>query len=147
MKDTFDWQEFLIFAKDIYNNCSTLQKIESKDEALCRTGISRAYYAVFHESENYLLEINPHYADDLNCVKGSHDKVILGFEKMSNAYRRNIGKDLGKFKEMRVRADYDERRYSKRGNAGSVVGELQKAIFYACKINKQISKCRELKTA
>lgn len=143
MNDIFRWKDFLGFAKDILNNRLT---VSESAEARYRAGISRAYYFVFHESEKYLLEIQPDYDVEVKGAKGSHDKVILGFKQMKNPHRKKIGNDLDKIKVMRVRADYDERPYNRRGERGSAVDELHQAIFYAEKISKQIARCRQHST-
>lgn len=138
MKKNFDWQEFLHFARQIYRELETTREV---DDTLCRIGISRAYYAAYHAARNYLLELIPDFSSGIG--EGSHQAVINEFLRMKDKYRRQIGDRLAFVKDMRVRADYKERCYNRRGEIGNALSELKTAIDYADKINALIFRCRQ----
>lgn len=127
----FDWQEFLHTAKDIFERVKNLKQVTMSDESLCRVGISRAYYAVFHRAA-LLVD------SDLQ-TGGAHERVILALRSSTNKIMRQIGNDLNALRKMRIRADYDSRRYPPRGLDCNAVLELQLAIGYADTINKKIN--------
>lgn len=127
----FDWQEFLRTAKGIFERVKNLHQITMSDEAICRIGISRAYYAVFHQAA-LLVDSDLH-------TGGVHERVILALRSSSDKIIRQIGNDLNALRKMRIRADYDSRRYPPRGLDCNAVLELQLAINYAETINKKIN--------
>lgn len=141
MTEIFDWQEFLRFAQKIYAEVEHLRELDDSDESLCRIGISRAYYAAFHVARNYLLELEPNFSSGLG--EGSHQAIIKAFTRFDDKYRRQIGNKLAFLKDMRVRADYNERRYRRRGEMGNAVLELKMATNYAEKILAIIKRCRQ----
>ena len=129
--NNFDWREFLYSAKEILKRVEKLQQPGMSDEALCRTGISRAYYAVFNQAAP-LVD-----SDSLNG--GTHERVIIALNSSTNQIIRQIGKDLDKLRRMRIYADYHDKRYPQRGFSGNAIAELQLAINYAETINKKIN--------
>lgn len=129
--NNFDWRKFLDVAKENFTRVKNLKQVEIYDEALCRIGISRAYYAAFHQSAALVnFETQP---------GGTHEKVIRALKASPNPIIRHIGDDLEALRQMRVRADYRSERYAPRGYAKSAVSELQLAIMYADSIFKKIA--------
>lgn len=141
MKDEFDWQEFLNFAKMIFDDYKKLSKVTMVEESTCRIGISRAYYATFHNAEKFLREIEKNFQPQLG--EGPHDRIINAFKRTDNPYHKKIYSKLGMMKDLRERADYSPQRYSERYSAGNAIGELQKAISFADSVNTIIDKCRQ----
>lgn len=132
------------FARKTFAERKSLKNIGMYDEAVCRIGISRAYYAAFHKAENFLYEIEKDFQP--KSGEGPHDRIINAFKRMSNLYHRKISAKLGDMKDLRERADYHSNRYKKRGLDGNVIGELQKAISYAESVNTVIDKCQQPKS-
>jgi uncharacterized protein (UPF0332 family) len=113
---SFDWKEFLSQAKELAENAKILSannKLKAK-EAAQRSAVSRAYYAVFHEAEDFLIrkKLLKTYSqeDEPQARTNSHDRVIKIFlDTGRNAGlqpRRKIGEDLMRLKRSRVLADY-----------------------------------------
>ena len=100
-----------------------------KDEAVCRIGISRAYYATFHKAEKFIYETEKDFQP--KATERPHDRIINAFKRTDNPHHRKIYSNLAMMKDLRERADYSSRRYSEQYLAGNVIGELQKAISYA----------------
>lgn len=127
----FDWKEFLSVAKENFMRCQNLQTVDMRAEALCRTAISRAYYAAFHEAKSFVdFEVQ---------TGGAHEKVIKALRASDDKNTRRIGNDLDKLRKLRIRADYDGERYAPRGYADNAVADLQLAISYAETILKRLS--------
>ena len=127
----FDWREYLHTAEEFFERVQNLQRVEMRDEALCRIGISRAYYAAFHATAQLV--------DTDATPGGTHERVIRTLKSSADRTYRRIGNDLDTLRTMRVRADYISERYPPRGFSGNAVVELQKAITYANNILNHIN--------
>jgi uncharacterized protein (UPF0332 family) len=112
----FDWKEFLNLAKDLAESAKILaahNKLSAK-EAAQRSAVSRAYYAVFHEAEAFLIRkklLKPYnQEDDPQARTHGHERVIKIFldtgRKAGLHPRRRIGEDLIRLRKNRVLADY-----------------------------------------
>lgn len=127
----FDWREFLHTAEEFFERVQNLRQVEMHDEALCRIGISRAYYAAFHAAAQLV---------DTNAVPGgTHERVIIALKSSGDRNLRRLGENLNNLRQMRVRADYLDERYPPRGFSGNAVVELQKAVTYANNIINHIN--------
>ncbi|YAF94053.1 MAG: HEPN domain-containing protein [Nodularia sp. CChRGM 3473] len=133
----FNWAEYLDIAKelaDITSTISTDSETDSKpiiSEAKLRSSISRAYYAAFCTARNYLRDIlhdprlskartgdtNEHQyvADEFRCNKSKNKKMI------------EIGNDLGRLRQSRNKADYDDTIYT-----------LEKQVNFSLKLAENI---------
>ena len=120
----FDWREFLNYAKKVYDKLKTVgTDFDDEQEALCRIGISRAYYAAFHGAKNFLESTSV-----LNRQKdeGSHEVVINALRKQKNTDLQDVGEELNDLKTRRVRADYQADCYCK--NSVKPFDELEMAV-------------------
>ncbi len=98
---SFDWTDYLFLAQELTKGSTS----SPKHEAMLRSAISRAYYAAFCNSRNFLKnhrkEIIPSTAVAHKIVKdifgGSTDKIELEIEA-----------DLDRLRIDRNKADYDD---------------------------------------
>ena len=142
MINSFDWQEFLSFARNIFNTHQNAKVINHSIESDCRIAISRAYYAVYHATKDYIYKVQPDFKPQFG--EATHEAVINELKrKKNNKILRNISIPLSKLRDMRVRADYNSDRYDKRGESGNIIMELQKALNYADEINKKLTLCQQ----
>lgn len=97
-----------ITQKDLLRYAKSIDS--SADELEIRSGISRAYYAMFHqgrESVTYCPDIDP------SSGEGSHSYLIRRFQSVprkrfhGSTQARIIGDLLGKAKFLRTKADYE----------------------------------------
>lgn len=106
----FDWSEYLDFAKKL-KCCDDNGDII---EAACRASISRAYYAAFCLSRNYLRDngdytLRSAYNGDpfaIRQIESVHKYVITEYKNSDNEDKVNIGLVLENLKNRRVYADY-----------------------------------------
>ena len=110
MNDDFDWQEFFNYAKNVKDKLRTFGTFDGAQEALCRNGISRAYYAAFHIAKSF-LESNSNLQRRNN--EGSHEFVINALKKQRDNELKEIGMELDTLRIRRVRADYQADCYRK----------------------------------
>ena len=94
---SFDWEEFIKFAKDFDSDSGI-------DECGCRVGISRAYYATYHCVNDYVK------SKGIQLMSGgsSHERLwnsLKTNETSSNL--RKLGADGDRLKISRKHADYD----------------------------------------
>lgn len=141
---SFDWYNYLTLAKSL--KCSA--DARTIDEASCRASISRAYYAVYGLSCNYLCNIekdqhlewavklgNKEIRDMLlDEYKSFHSYVIQKFKEPDSFDREDIkeikleiAEELITLKRRRKKADYDDR-------IRNVLSETEAAIDSAEKI-------------
>jgi uncharacterized protein (UPF0332 family) len=106
----FDWPDYLELAHNMRKDASMPLSLE---EASCRCAISRAYYAAYCTSSEFLA-IKEGWRPIRNGP-GSHDQVIERFEAQAarsngddKRMRMAIAKYLRLMKECRHRADYDK---------------------------------------
>ncbi len=138
----FDWLNYIDFADELLAQ-------EDNNEARHRCGISRAYYGAYNKVVSYMKEKNIYSG---RTWEGSHQTVITSCcdfgrnnkTKAEKAWRR-IGINLGRIKDMRVKADYREY-YFPQGYAGSMKNELAKAVRWARGIALDIEIIRKEET-
>jgi uncharacterized protein (UPF0332 family) len=97
---SFDWSNYLDLARELHRQGST----HSSKEAELRSAISRAYYAAFCKSRNYLQE-RRHVA--LSSGADVHKEVYERFSNSQDKNLRAIGVDLKRLRGFRNKADYD----------------------------------------
>lgn len=102
----FDWKEYLELAKSFQADAQR----SKNTEALLRSSISRAYYAAFNVSKNYLISLN--YVISKRDAHGNVRKQFeqLSIEETDNNKREKfimISANLDNLSFDRKRADYD----------------------------------------
>ncbi|MGC9101421.1 MAG: HEPN domain-containing protein [Caldisericum sp.] len=96
----FNWEDFIKLSEEL------LTKKPSKyEEALYRTIISRAYYGVFKQVEDFFEDNKLEELLD-KSVKGSHNKIIKFLREHDDHEISNFGEDLDLLRRRRIKADY-----------------------------------------
>ena len=99
---SFDWAKYLTVAQEL----AALSEGHINREALLRCVISRAYYAAFCKSRNYLRDIDEDKALDQSLHV--HQLVIDRFKASDDATRKDIGAALHRLRRIRNIADYQD---------------------------------------
>ena len=138
----FDWLKYIDFADELLVQ-------DDNDEAKRRCGISRAYYGAYNKVVSYMKEKNIYSS---NLWEGSHQTVItdcknFGKNNKTEAEKAwlRIGNNLGRMKDMRVKADYRDYFFPK-GATGSMKDELAKAVKRARAIASDVETIRKEET-
>ena len=99
----FDWSDFITLAQELISSHTT-----AYNEALCRTVISRCYYGIFKQVEDFLDSLNvPLPDEDIKGRKlGSHEKRIYFLQSHDNSDVRRFGDKLNNLKRQRKKSDY-----------------------------------------
>ncbi len=99
----FDWKDFISLAQELISNHNT-----DYNEALYRTVISRCYYGIFKQVEDYLdsLNVSLPEIDNRGRRLGSHEKRIYFLRNHNNLQVRKFGDKLNNLKHQRKKADY-----------------------------------------
>ena len=123
----FDWSEYLNLATELAALSSDSDDVEAK----LRSAVSRAYYAVFCLSRNYLRDIekDPRLSRKNSSDINEHQYVAKEFifHKSKNKEMINIGENLSRLRELRNKADYAD-----------TIFNLQKDVNYALKLAQNI---------
>jgi hypothetical protein len=82
---SFDWSQYLTLAQELV----ALSKNHANKEALLRCAISKAYYAAFCKSQNYLLDIDKD--KNLDKFPNVHQFVIERFQSSNDTTKKKIG--------------------------------------------------------
>jgi len=99
----FDWEDFINLAYELIQEHNT-----NYDEALYRTIISRAYYGIFKQVEDYLkLRVSLPNSDYRGRKLGSHERVIFFLQTHKNPKVKEFGDILEDLKRLRHKADYN----------------------------------------
>jgi uncharacterized protein (UPF0332 family) len=98
---SFDWSEYLNLAQELAGQAVS----PASQEARLRASISRAYYAAFCKSRNYLRD-----KEGRRVPSGvrAHRFVQDEFKRSSDRVRKQIGYDLDRLRSDRNKADYDD---------------------------------------
>ena len=99
---SFDWAEYLNVAQELADQPAKPANAEAKH----RAAISRAYYAAFGIAKNHLRDKDKDSAIPMDGTV--HRYVIDRFRLSTERQRKNIGNDLGRLREWRRQADYDD---------------------------------------
>lgn len=108
----FSWEKFINLAEDLNNQIN--QSLLNEDEAYIRTIISRSYYGVFKQVEDFLkssgIQLPKEIPNSRNPSKkrklGSHERVIQYLVRHHNSQIRNFGTTLDALRRQRMEADY-----------------------------------------
>ncbi len=100
---SFDWEQYFDLADWLLKNPATA----ASEEASLRSAISRAYYAAFCSARNFAREQS---GLTLKNDPKDHQRVALHFQNAKDRDRRQIGFWLGRLREQRREADYDNER-------------------------------------
>lgn len=153
---SFNWYDYLVLAKSLQN----FQNTGDIGEAFYRASISRAYYAVYGLSSNYLCNIeedndlkfatkfHDEYARNhiLDTYKSFHSYVIKQFENSDDILetedikekKSEIAEALKGLKRRRTKADYRE-------HIGNVESETEASIISADLIIENLKFLRDKK--
>jgi hypothetical protein len=118
---SFDWTDYLDLARHLARSGS----IHSGGEAEMRAAISRAYYAAFCKSRNYLRDIDH---DPFSSGPNVHRDVQDKFSSSRDHRRRSIGQDLSRLRRLRNIADYDDRCINLSKNTAFALGMAESII-------------------
>lgn len=94
----FDWHDYLELANEL---CDQTKTSELSD-ALLRSAISRAYFAIFCLARDYLVDKEGYTV----TKKDSHTDVINQFKGKNNNDKQKIYISLTRLREDRKKADY-----------------------------------------
>ena len=123
----FDWSEYLNLATELAALSSDSDDVEAK----LRSAVSRAYYAVFCLSRNYLRDIekDPRLSRKNSSDINEHQYVAKEFifHKSKNKEMIKIGENLSRLRELRNKADYAD-----------TIFNLPKDVNYALKLAQNI---------
>ena len=98
---TFDWQEYLLIAKNLYDNRDDFADME----ACLRASISRSYYAAFCTARNFARDYDGH-----TIARGQnvHSEVKRFYINSSNLKNKQVGNLLDRLRKFRNDADYED---------------------------------------
>lgn len=120
----FDWKDFIDLAKELLFKCDTTYK-----EANYRTVISRCYYGIFKQVEDYLESLGiPLPEEDRTGRKlGLHEKKIYFLQTHKDSNVRRFGDKLDRLKRLRKKADYT-------ANISVTISEAKEAVKEATEL-------------
>ncbi len=96
----FNWAEFNELAQELIGHPG----LNSSLDAVCRTAISRAYYAVFCTALERLVYVDNVYID---TTRDAHQQVRDAFRTSGAAERRRVAVHLNTLRVLRNVADYE----------------------------------------
>lgn len=124
----FDWDYYLVIAKKISKSVNG-KADNDNNEALRRTAISRAYYAIYHLALTYAKNNLGYVPPDRNGGNQFHSDIRSHYKKqMANPDYQEVGKILFSLHSARVNCDY------KADDIGNVGALLTSSILQANKI-------------
>ena len=92
---------------DFYTSAEILLNNPDSMEIDFRNLISRSYYAVFHISREISANLPAPINEETYRKLGSHEKVIIKFEKHADKRYQKLGYLIRHRKSKRAKADYD----------------------------------------
>jgi|AFSR01.1.fsa_nt_gi uncharacterized protein (UPF0332 family) len=119
---TFHWLDYLALAKSLINAQLILP---TSDEARQRAAISRAYYAAFCTTRNYLRQQlgNPELFADEKAHRKVREELVLKNSKTAD----QLAKLLLEVHRERKRADYDDE-YAAAKNISIVIQRVERIL-------------------
>lgn len=96
----FNWEDFIKFSEELLT-----KKPPKYEEALYRTIISRAYYGVFKQIEDFFKDNKLEELLDKSAT-GSHNKIVKFLREHDDYEISNFGAELDLLKRRRIIADY-----------------------------------------
>ena len=116
----FDWNDYFEIAKDLKTKTDG-QAFNNPNEALQRTAMSRAYYAMFHLAVAY-AKANFGYTPKQGGPNQSHTDIRLEYQKQSgNTDHQEVKKILARLHKARIDSDY---KADSLGNTQSLLSSL-----------------------
>jgi len=98
---TFDWQEYLFLAKNLYDNSDSF----ADKEACLRASISRSYYAAFCKARNCAIHYDTH---SIGREQNVHGEVKKFYINSPNPQKKQVGNLLDRLRKLRNDADYED---------------------------------------
>jgi hypothetical protein len=92
--------------KDFFESAERLLNNPNSSEIDFRNLISRSYYAAFHLSSEIAANLHTPVNEADYKKLGSHEKIIIQFERHSDKYLNKLAYLIRQRKLNRVRADY-----------------------------------------
>lgn len=121
---TFNWSEYLNLARELAGKSTNV----SSEEAKLRSAISRAYYAAFIQTRNFLRD-----RDQITIPREkTHKYVIEQFQNSADEKRRKVGEKLQRLRDFRNQADYND-------TFPKLLGKTEQALGLARRIISGIS--------
>ncbi len=119
---TFHWPDYLELAKSLIN---TQLILPTSNEARQRAAISRAYYAAFCATRNYLRQQlgNPKLFADEQAHRKVREELVLKNSKTAD----RLAKLLLEVHRERKRADYDDE-YAAAKNISIVIQRVERIL-------------------
>jgi len=115
----FDWSEYLELAQIMMEKADEF----SDQESVYRSVVSRAYYAVFCMTRNYVRDV-----DNTQFYGNDHQSLQNYLKRHSHKIRRKIGNQLQDLHQHRIKADYHD-------NLGELpINKATRAVAQARKI-------------
>lgn len=118
---SFDWAEYFDLAQELAGQGLT----PTSQEAKSRAAISRAYYAAFCKSRNYLRDV-----DNRPVPKSAqaHAYTRRVFDSSSDKTRKGLAKNLERLRIKRNTADYDDAIVNLSSETTFALGLAQKVL-------------------
>lgn len=124
---SFDWNEYLLLAKELSGNDS----LKGNKEAKLRSAISRAYYSAIIQARTKICELN----EEKYPHRNTHGWTIKRYLSQMNPLAKSIGDRLKRLKKRREKADYED--YIK-----NLEAELTSALIESEKLIRDIKQLR-----
>lgn len=120
---TFDWAEYLRLAEELTK--------PAHQEARLRCSISRAYFAAYCTARNFLRDKKGYLTPIGPEAQG---RVRDEFKFNPNLPYKKIGENLGRLKNRRNKADYDDTVHGLPSLAASSIAQAQNVISSLSKL-------------
>jgi len=109
----FDWNNYIDYAEEIFDD----GELGIENECLVRTGISRAYYGLYHLCKQFAVGAGLVTESQLKDSGNSHRRLIdelkhtnrfdVEYSRQLNDIKKDIGEILYKLRDYRNDADYE----------------------------------------
>jgi uncharacterized protein (UPF0332 family) len=120
---SFDWSGYLTLAEYLNQHADDF----SDQEAVYRSVVSRAYYAVFCLARNYVKDV-----DRAEFHGNDHQRLQNHLRNHSDKSRKKLGNQLRNLHQHRIKADYhdklDEPPVNKASRALAEAGNIQAGL-------------------
>jgi len=104
---SFDWDDFMKLAGLLAPGAATTIFVDSSHGEACqRTAVSRAYYAAFHKTCEFLRQ-HPGYKNKIPQGPNAHTKVPELMRTSQKREWQKVGNKLRILREDRNKVDYD----------------------------------------
>lgn len=127
---SFEWLNYLTFSQYLLDNCDAIPE----QEACYRTIVSRAYYAVYCSTREYIIQ---HF--EYSSFGNDHQNLQTFLIRHQKPYS-TIGNKLKQLHQLRKKADYDNQLNELPVNTAA------RALAQAQKIAEKLSELKTTKT-